>query len=180
MYLFLKLLIWHTVPEVPLCGGIPVGQTRLQGNGRPRSASPISNRRSAASRRSRQLFWRCVNISKEEQVVMGKAKDLIGDLQQRAQGGDRDAQRRLGDFWWFQQHNRSEAIKWWQLAADQGDHIAQQRMYKVLKNKTARDKDKIRDLKRDRHDRQESDSKGSEQGPLEKIIDGFRGLFGGK
>lgn len=65
---------------------------------------------------------------------MSRAQEELSDLEAQAKAGDRVAQRRFGNFW-KSQGNRSEAIKWWRQAADQGDRKAQQIMYRILKEK---------------------------------------------
>ena len=65
---------------------------------------------------------------------MSRAQEELSDLEAQAKAGDRGAQRRFGNFW-KSQGNRSEAIKWWRQAADQGDRKAQQIMYRILKEK---------------------------------------------
>jgi len=61
-------------------------------------------------------------------TYLSHATPSVTELRQKAEGGDRVAQRELGvhfDFGVGVQQDRSEAAKWYQMAADQGDPIAQ-------------------------------------------------------
>lgn len=65
-------------------------------------------------------------IEKERMELSQKMQE--GDLLARAEGGDAEAQRYVGDCYYYGcgvEQSRTEALRWYHLAADKGDAEAQ-------------------------------------------------------